>query len=228
MNTRCIIVDDEQTPRKILRQYINNTPNLELMKDFWNPIEAIQYVDKNQVEIIFLDIEMPRLKGLDFARIIKNDHHIIFTTAHREFAVEGFELNAADYLLKPFSYSRFLQALDKCNKSIVKENATKIEAIFLKVDKKKVRVNFDELLYIQGMGNYIKLFLSGSNLVVYEKLSSIIEKLPSNRFKRVHNSFIANLTKIQSYTKDYIIINKTHIPVSKTYRDDFLKQIEHL
>lgn len=226
MTLDCIIVDDEKTPRNILKQYIEKTSYLNFKKEFWNPIEAIQFIDQYPIDLIFLDIEMPRLSGLDFARILKKKHQIIFTTAHREFALEGFELNAKDYLLKPFSFQRFLEAVEKCMPIITAAKNIQ-EFIFVKVNKKNVRVNFNELLYIEGMSNYIKLHLIKTTLVAYEKLSVIIEQLPSYQFLRVHNSYIANLSKVESFTKEFLIINNKHIPISKTYRAAFLKQIEN-
>lgn len=226
MMFNCIIIDDELTPRNILKQYIGDVPNLNLIGEFWNPIDAVKFIDTNAIDIIFLDIEMPKISGLDFVKILNEKHNIIFTTAHREFALEGFELNAVDYLLKPFSLQRFIQAVRKCTTKMSEVNGISSDSIFLKSNKEMVRINFNELNYIEGMSNYIKLNLAKSRLTVYEKLSVIIEKLPADKFIRVHNSYIINLTKIKSYTKEYVIIGNKHIPISKTYRNRFLKYLE--
>ncbi|MFV0571117.1 MAG: LytR/AlgR family response regulator transcription factor [Xanthomarina gelatinilytica] len=226
MNLNCIIVDDELTPRKILKQYIDDVSGLNLIGEFWNPIEAIGFIDSNKIDIVFLDIEMPRISGMDFAKILNGRYNIIFTTAHREFALEGFDLNAVDYLLKPFSFQRFIQAVSRCvsNGSALSDNSSHI---FLKANKKMIRIDFDKLLYIEGMSNYIKINLLESSLTIYEKLSVIIDKLPQDKFTRIHNSFIINLSKIESYTKEFVIINNKHIPVSKTYRNTFLQCVEN-
>jgi len=225
MMFNCIVIDDELTPRNILKQYIGDIPNLNLIGEFWNPIDAIKFIDTNAIDIIFLDIEMPKISGLDLVKILNEKHNIIFTTAHREFALEGFELNAIDYLLKPFSFQRFVQAVRKCTSKLSDANGISSDCMFLKSNKEMVRINFDELTYIEGMSNYIKLNLLKTSLTVYEKLSGIIEKLPSDKFIRIHNSYIVNLSKIESYTKEYVIIKNKHLPISKSYREDFLECI---
>lgn len=228
MIQQCIIVDDELTARNILRTYIADVTFLKLVGEFKNAIEALEFTQNNHVDLLFLDIEMPKLSGLNFAKIINPNPKIIFTTAHREFALEGFELSAVDYLLKPFSFDRFLKAVQKTllTPKIVHDAKT-VNHIFIKVNKQMVKVNFDNLLYVEGLSNYIKIHTEKNTFVVYDKLSAIIKNLPSNLFMRVHKSHIINTSKISLYTNEFVEINSVHIPVSTTYRQElhaFLKK----
>ncbi|TSE08882.1 LytR/AlgR family response regulator transcription factor [Aquimarina algiphila] len=223
MKLQCIIVDDEQTARNILKKYIGDVSNLELIAEFKNALEVLNYLQNNPVDLVFLDIEMPKLSGLNLAKIIENKVKIVFTTAHREFALEGFDLSAVDYLLKPFSFDRFLKAIQKMTpqfSNIVIPPV--VDHIFIKADKKMVKVNFSELLYIEGLSNYVKIHTIEDTLVVYEKMSDLILRLPSQSFMRIHKSYIVNTRKIKTYTKEYVEIKKTHIPISLTYRNTLL------
>lgn len=221
MKKTCIIVDDEKSARKVLKKYILETPYLELLAEFTNAIDVFEFLEDNPVDIIFLDIEMPKLNGMYLAEIVQNKYHIIFTTAHREFALEGFELNARDYLLKPFSYERFLKAVSKVmttNNPVEKKHK---EHIFVKVDRVMMKVDFAELFYIEGASNYVKFHTSKGVKIVYDKLSDLQKKLP-NYFRRAHKSFIINTSKVESYSKEFVLIDKKHIPVSDTYKDDLM------
>ncbi len=226
MKYSCIVVDDEQTARSILKKYIGEIASLELLGDYRNALEALTFIDKNPVDIIFLDIEMPKLSGINLAKIIDRKSHVIFTTAHREFAVEGFELNAVDYLLKPFSFDRFLQAVQRiitADKS--KDSESETDYIFLKIGRQMVKVNFSDLLFIEGLSNYVKVHTSKKTLVCYYKLTELTELLP-DRFVRVHKSYIVNLDKISIYTREHVQIEKKHIPISATYRNTLLSRLK--
>ena len=223
MKYSCIIVDDEQTARNILKKYIQEVTSLNLKGEFKNALDALEYLQNHKVDLIFLDIEMPKLSGINLAKIIENKIKIIFTTAHREFALEGFELSVVDYLLKPFSFDRFLKAVQKViiRESQYNENIIN-DFIYVKVNKKMIKINFSELLYIEGLSNYIKIHTKNETLVVYEKLSSLSKSLPSNTFMRIHKSYIVNIKKIKVYTREYVEIVNKHIPISSTYRADLL------
>jgi len=223
MTKNCIIVDDEQTARNILKAYISDVSFLKLINEFKNALEALEFIKHNNIDIIFIDIEMPKLSGLNFVKIIDSNAQIIFTTAHREFALDGFELNAIDYLLKPFSFDRFLKAVQKTipktTLNMPLSNSIKTsDHIYVKVNKQMIKVYFKTLLYIEGLSNYVKLYTNNGSLVVYDKLSSLIDDLPSNEFMRVHKSYIINTSKIELYTNEYVEIDNKHIPVSNTYR----------
>ena len=223
MSKTCIIVDDELTARKILKKYIQNVSTLELVGEYKNAIEVLEFLEKQKVDLIFLDIEMPKLSGINFAKIIEGKSKIIFTTAHREFALEGFELNAVDYLLKPFSFDRFLKAVQRITIQTHDANAAaENDYIYVKANKKMHKVNFESLQYIEGLGNYIKLHTDSDVLVIYDKLSSIFETLPKE-FMRIHKSYIINTSKITLYTRDYVKLNNKQIPISSTYRKSLIQ-----
>lgn len=227
MKQRCIVVDDEQTARNILKKYIADVNFLELAGEFKNALEALEFIQTDTVDLIFLDIEMPKLSGINFAKIIDQKSKIIFTTAHREFALEGFELNALDYLLKPFSFDRFLKAVQRTIEFEKKTNSsTPDNHIYVKVNKQMMKVYFSDLLYIEGLSNYVKLHTTQDTLVIYDKLSSIIKTLP-NQFKRTHKSYIINTSKITLYTKEFVEIERAHIPISSTYRTNLIAYLEN-
>jgi len=225
--TDCIIVDDELAARNILKKYISNVPFLHLSGEFKNAMEAFSFLQKNKVDLLFLDIEMPQLSGIHFAKIIGSDANIIFTTAHREFAVEGFELNAIDYLLKPFSFNRFLAAIKKCVKNDTSNTSSLLDKyMYIRTNKKMVKVKYADFLFIEGMGNYIKVHLSNRTLITYEKMSAILEALPENEFVRIHKSYIVNVSRIETFTREYVEIGKRHLRIGGTFRNNFLNRLK--
>lgn len=227
MKYRCIIVDDEQTARNILKRYVNDIPFLQLEGEFKNAIEALEYIRKNPIDLMFLDIEMPKLSGINLAKIVENEVKVIFTTAHREFAIDGFELNAVDYLLKPISFDRFLKATHRITEQSKALNQDSINSYFyVKVNKQMIKIEFSNLLYIEGLSNYIKIFTADQSYVVYDKLSSLSNELPSNSFMRIHKSYIVNTKKINLYTREYVEIRKKQIPIGSTYKTALLSFLE--
>ena len=224
MKHNCIIVDDEQVARDILKKYVAQSAMLDLKMECRNAIEAIEYLEQEEVDIVFLDIEMPKLSGLNMAKLVREDLQIIFTTAHRKFAVEGFELNATDYLLKPFSFDRFLAAVKKAIENNTKRETPKenlLDHMYFKVDKKMVKVHFSDLLYIEGLGNYIKIHTETDAFVVYEKMNDLEITLQPHMFKRIHKSYIVNCNKIKAYTKETVELGEKQLPISNTYRQSF-------
>ena len=228
---RTLAIDDEPLALKLVSGYIKQTPFLELVGEFNNPLQAIEFLENEPVDLIFLDIHMPDLSGIEFARTVNREMKIIFTTAYEKYAVEGFKLDAIDYLLKPFSYEEFLIAAKKAQKLLnLEEKATSntsIEAnnefLFLKSDYKIRRINFNDILYVEGLKDYIKVYLQGEKkpILSLNSLKNIETKLPSSSFMRVHRSFIVNLNKIQTIERFRIIFDETLIPVSDQYKDKF-------
>jgi len=227
---RVLALDDEPLALKLVTGYIKKTPFLELAGEFDNPISAMAFLEQESVDLIYLDIHMPDLSGTEFARTLNSNTKIIFTTAYEKYALEGFKLDAVDYLLKPFSYEEFLLASQKARKVIELEHkaaATSIEAnsefLFLKSDYKIRRINFNDIIYIEGLKDYIKVYLAGEKkpILSLSTLKNIEEKLPSSSFMRVHRSFIVNLNKIQTIERFRIIFDETLIPVSDQYKDKF-------
>ncbi len=229
MKLRTIAIDDEPLALRLVSDYISKTPFLELSGAFDNPLDAIDFLSSNTIDLIFVDIQMPDLSGIEFARSLENAPKIVFTTAYEKYALEGFKLSAVDYLLKPFSYEEFLKAAGKARKQSELEanSLPSIEAnkqfLFLKSEYKIRRINFNDILYIEGLKDYIKVYTVGEEKPVLSlnSIKSLEQKLPEEKFMRVHRSFIVNLDRIDTIERSRIIFGKTYIPVSDQYKDKF-------
>jgi DNA-binding LytR/AlgR family response regulator len=228
MKLRTIAIDDEPLALKLVSGYISKTPYLELVGAFDNPLDAIDFLSNEEAELIFVDIQMPDLSGIEFTRTLEADHKIVFTTAYEKYALEGFKLNAIDYLLKPFSYEEFLKAAGKAHKMAELEASAlpTVEAnnqfLFLKSEYKIRRINFNDILYIEGLKDYIKVYTSGEDkpLLSLNSIKSLEQKLPE-KFMRVHRSFLVNLDKIETIDRSRIVFGKAYIPVSDQYKAKF-------
>lgn len=220
---QCVIVDDEPIAREIIASYIAKIPNLELIKNCKNASETIIFMQENTADIYFLDINMPEISGLSLAKIINNNAHIFFTTAHREFALEGFDLNVVDYLLKPISFDRFLLAIQKINQpnSLVINNGF----MFVRADRKMVKIDFDKILFVESLSDYVKIITLKESIITRETISSLEEKLDSKNFLRIHRSYIVSLSKINSYTNEYVEIHNKALPISRTYKESVLQKL---
>lgn len=223
---KCIVVDDEPMAREILVSYIDKTPNLDVVNSFENATEALVFMQENQVDLYFLDINMPEISGLSLARIINDKAKVIFTTAHRDYAVDGFNLNAVDYLLKPFSFDRFLQALEKINDSKISNLET--DFMFVRANRKMVKVNFKDILYIESLSDYVRIITSKNSIVTREIISNLEEKLANKNFLRIHRSFIISVDKMTSYTNEFIEINNKALPISRSYKETILQKLAHI
>lgn len=233
MKLRTIALDDEPLALKLVTDYIKKTPFLELVDTFDNPMDAIDFLVDEDVDLILLDIQMPDLTGIEFTKVLQNVPKIIFTTAYERYALDGFKLNAVDYLLKPFSYPEFLTAVQKAKKLIELEQEHEqislptLEAnsqfLFLKSEYKIRRINFNDILYIEGLKDYVKVFLHSENkpILSLNSMKSLEQKLPEEKFMRVHRSFIVNLDQIEIIERSRIVFGKTYIPVSDQYKDKF-------
>lgn len=231
----CIIIDDEPLALDILENYIQRLPNLTLVGRCENAFQANEVLQKEKVDLMFLDIQMPGLTGIEFLKTLQTPPLVIFTTAHPDFAVQGFELDAIDYLMKPISLERFMKAV---NKATEKFNALhpqeKVDEadnfFFVKADKKLIRINYDDILYIEGLKDYVIIRLETGRVITLQTMKSLEEKLPDHIFRRVHRSFIANITKItavQSNTVEMMENGKLkQMPIGKNYRVDLLEKIK--
>lgn len=226
----CVIVDDEPMAREILESFINKTPNLELISSCKNAVEALQIAQNEKIDLFFLDINMPEINGLSLAKIINKQSKVIFTTAYRDYAVDGFDLHATDYLLKPIAFDRFLQAVQKI--SVPKpSNKTSEEAeksknfMFVRADRKMVKINFDNILYIESLSDYVKIYTNQDTIITRETISNLDESLPKKQFLRVHRSYIIAINKIDSYTNEYIEIQKKAISISRSYKEAVLQKL---
>ena len=221
---KCIIVEDEPLAVKTLADYISQVPFLQLQAKFKDAILASQYLHDNAVDLIFLDIHLPKLKGMAFLKTLNNPPAVIITTAYHQYAVEGFNLNVTDYLLKPYEFERFLVAVNKV-KSAQREKIKPIEHaeikdfIFLNVQKKKVKILFSEIVFIESQREYIKIVTTKREFISKMSTHEIEDLLPPHLFKRIHRSFIVSVSKIDSYTADMVEVNGFSLPIGRGYRD---------
>ncbi len=223
---KAIAVDDEPPALKVIENFCAKVDSIELVKTFNKPTEALAHLKKFPVDLIFLDIQMPSMTGLEFHKAIEQNTMVIFTTAYSEYAVEGFNLQAIDYLLKPYTLERFQQAVDKAkefyNYQHQKENTQNY--LFIRADYSLVKVNIADILYIEGLDDYLKIHLPGKKRVVARMtMKAIIEKLPGNEFIRVHRSFIVPLSKIESIRNKTIQLSGQEIPIGTSYEEEFFK-----
>ena len=230
----CIIVDDEPIAREILENHLKKINAVKVVATCKNAIEAFNIINTNKIDLIFLDINMPEISGLSFASTINKNSKIIFTTAYREYAIEGFDLQAVDYLLKPISFERLLKAVHKFfDETVLIDNEItqeiiqeKSEFIFVRSDRKMIKINFSEIFYIESLSDYIKIHLENKIIVTREAITSIEAKLPQKEFMRIHRSYIVSISKIESFTNEYIEVKKTAIPISRSYKKDVLHRLE--
>src|SRR3954451_4494565 len=221
---KCIIIEDEPLAVKILADYVSQVPFLELQATFKDAILATDYLRDHTVDLMFLDIHLPKLKGMAFLKTLANPPAVIITTAYHQYAVEGFELNVTDYLLKPIEFERFIIAVNKV-KGAQKEKQEAGESkeikdhLFLTVQKKKVKILFSEILYIESQREYIKIVTTKGDYISKMSTHEIEALLPANLFRRIHRSFIISLQKIQSYTAEEVEVNGVAIPIGRGYRD---------
>ncbi len=224
MSIRCMIVDDEPLSRDILTTYIDDHPDLDLTSTCKDAFEAMTSLESAQIDLIFLDINMPKLSGINFFKSLSQRPNVIFTTAYPEFAVEGFELNAADYLLKPFSFERFVQAVNKV------KSKTKLPAaeghVLLKADKKIYQVNYNEILFFEALGDYVKAHLADKVLIVTTTLKKLLAELPSDQFFQTHKSFVISKQKIQYVEGNQIKIGDSMINIGQSFKEAVLLKIK--
>ena len=222
MNTiKCVVIDDEELARALLKSYIDQVDFLELVNDFENPVDAMQVIKNSTIDIIFLDIQMPELKGTDFAKMIDPSTKVIFTTAYSEYALEGFELNALDYLLKPITFERFLQSVNKfkLEDDLIEDTLT------VKSGYDLHKLKYDDILYIESDSEYVKFYTSGKKIMSHQTLKSLEQKLPASSFMRVHRSYIVNKQKVSALKGRDLLIAGTEIPVSDSYFEAVKKEL---
>ena len=223
---KCLIVEDEPLAQNILKKYIADHPSLELVATCTDALEAQLILNKQAIHLIFLDINLPKLSGINFLKSLLQSPLIIFTTAYPEFAVEGFELNAVDYLLKPFSFERFLKAVNKVIEKLNNFSLPKKEEIdafiFFKSDKKIHKVDLESIHYIEAVGDYMKVITDSGQLLINETMKNLQEELPARSFIRVHKSFIISRNRIKYIEGNYIQVENKSIPIGATYRNDVL------
>ncbi len=232
---KCVILDDEPLAVDLLTTYINDTENLQLAFASTNAFEAIQYIQKNDVDIVFLDMQMPELTGIQVLKIIGTGYKVIFTTAYTDYALDGYEYNITDYLLKPISLERFTKAIEKINQNNNVSWDTnhgnhgmrnEDDFIFIKSDSKMIKINLVNILFIEGLKDYLSIQTTTEKLITLQNLKTFEQHLNPQQFMRVHKSYIVSLNKIDTIERNRIFIGEHVIPVGDTYRDAFLKRIE--
>jgi two-component system LytT family response regulator len=229
MKLKCLLVDDEPLAISLLESYVNQIPNLELAGTFTNPVKALEFLKTNIVDLLFIDIQMPDLNGLELVSQLPHKPLIVFTTAYSQYAIEGFKVDAVDYLLKPVDFPEFQKAVHKAvelyelRKSKTAIVETTKDFLFIKSEYKIIRINFNEILYIQGMSEYVRIHLTGRKPVMsLMSLKGLESQLPAGMFMRVHKSYIVNLQKINTIERNEIVYEDgTVIPVSQQYKDVF-------
>ncbi len=228
----CIIVDDEAIAREIIETHVSKIKNINVIASCSNPMEAFNVISNHDIELVFLDINMPEISGISFAKSINKDIKIIFTTAYRDYAVEGFELQAVDYLLKPIAFERLLKAVNTYfevysepkNRTIEQTEANNF--MFVRSDRRMIKIDFDAIVYVESYSDYIKIHLASESIVTRETISAIEAKLPTDSFIRIHRSYIISIDNITSFTNEHINIHNKAIPISRSYKKDVLKRLE--
>lgn len=233
MILKCAIVDDEPLALELLKSYVKKTPVLELNGAYSSAIEAMKMLPDNPVDLLFLDIQMPELNGLEFSHMVPEDTRIMFTTAFGQYALDGYKVNALDYLLKPISYTDFLQSVNKAVQWFDRKRGTdneptdKPDFIYVKSDYKLIQISLKDILYIEGLKDYVKIHLEGESrpILSLTSLKALEEKLPTDRFIRVHRSYIVQKQKIKVIDKARIVFGKEYIPVSESYKQELQNYI---
>ncbi|HEV7348197.1 LytTR family DNA-binding domain-containing protein [Telluribacter sp.] len=228
---RCLIVDDEPPAREVIKTYLRAVPSLRLVGECSHALEAFHQIQQQSVDLLFLDIQMPQLRGTDLMRSLKNPPKVIFTTAFSEYAIEGFDLDAVDYLLKPFSFDRFLKAVDKVyyGKEVpqsapaarpVPDKSTRSEFLYFRVDRKMVKVYLDDICYVESLKDYVRIVTTDGQLITKQPISSVEDMLPERSFRRIHRSFLVSLDKVTSFTATHVELGKKELPIGKLYKHE--------
>jgi len=223
---KCIIIEDEPLALERTSDFVNRVLSLELVASFDNALSGLEHLKLQTTDILFLDINMDELSGIELLESTKIDCQIIITTAYQEYALKGYELNVTDYLLKPFTFQRFLQAVSKAqsNLNTISETA---EYIFIKSEGKLVKVNFSEILYIEGMRDYRRIFLSGKSIMTLQTFGELEQLIPPSKICRVHRSYMISISKIETIDSNFLQIGNKTIPISTTYKKEFLQRIKN-
>lgn len=238
MNIRCLIIDDEPLAQRVIEKYAENVPYLEIVRKCNNALEAIEILHQEEIHLLFLDINMPRLSGMDFLKALKNPPLVIITTAYAEYAIQGYEMDVVDYLMKPFAFDRFLKAVQKAADFLRTREPSHGESqeienpeerfIFIKSSKKTYKVNLSEILYIEALGDYVKIYTDGRMIVSYQSLKNLEGLLPAKSFPRIHKSFIIALSRIDMIEGNQVKIRERMIPVGTNFKAEFERLIRFI
>lgn len=224
----CVIVDDEPIATSIIEQYLENYPTLELVRSFSSALEALPFLSQNSIDILFLDINMPQLSGMEMLHTLKKRPLIIITTAHHRYAVESFEQNVTDYLIKPFSFQRFVSAINRCldKLTITDPNTEKDKTIVIKDRKILHNVSYNDIVFIESLGDYVKFHLKNGSLTTLQTIKLLEETLPSNKFMRVHKSYIVGVNYIRTFHGNILEVREEKIPIGESHRKEVRAYLE--
>lgn len=232
MNLNCIIIDDEYLARNYLKDYVNKLPNMELLGDFNSPLKALGLIKSGEVDLIFLDIQMPDITGIEFLKTMDRVPHVVLTTAYEEYALQAYELNVVDYLLKPFSFERFLKAVNKVQEmeeknrkveqsepgDVMQKPQLKEDHLIIRADRKLYKINYEDLVYIEGQKAYVTFHTKKKNITALASLRDLEEQLPTSHFIRIHKSYIVSIHEMESLEGSMVEIGGTRLSVGKSYR----------
>ncbi len=226
----CLIIDDEPPAIQLLKKYCTMVEQLELKASFQSAVEAFDFFKNDSVDLMFLDIQMPVINGIEFIKSLKNPPSVIMTTAYRDYAVEGFDLDIVDYLLKPISFDRFLKSIDRFRSKHTEEvrNSIKeksVDHVFFNVNKKNHKIEFRDILYLESLKDYVKIHTKNKNLVVKGNLGTILKKLPSSIFIRIHRSYAIAMPALKAYNQKAVEIADTTLPIGDSYKETFLQKL---
>lgn len=237
MKTKCLVIDDEPLARDLMRNHIEKLENFEICAECGDAMKALQQLHKYNIDLMFMDIQMPQITGVEFLKTLKNPPKVIITTAFREYALEGFELDVIDYLLKPITFERFLKSINKYyqatqsqlsnEKPVALSNGISEEAfIYVKENKKVVKVHLSEILYVEGLSEYVQIYTSDKKIITKTSMTNMAEKLPDNNFIRIHKSFIVSLSKIEAFTSTSIEVPGKELPIGRSYKNSVLEVLQ--
>lgn len=237
MKTKCLIIDDEPLARDLMRSHIEKLDNFEICAECGDAMKALQELHNHKIDLMFMDIQMPQITGIEFLRTLKNPPKVIITTAYREYALEGFELDVVDFLLKPITFERFLKSVNKYYQSvqddvpalqpIASTNGKTDEAfIYVKENKKVLKVHLNEILYVEGLSEYVQIYTSEKKIITKTSMTHMSEKLPDSGFMRIHKSFIVSLSKIEAFTSTSIEVPGKELPIGRSYKNAVLEVLQ--
>jgi len=237
MKTKCLIVDDEPLARDLMRSHIEKLENFEICAECGDAMKALQELHNHKIDLIFMDIQMPQITGIEFLKTLKNPPKVIITTAFREYALEGFELDVVDFLLKPITFERFLKSINKyyqatheevkvSHPSVINNNHNEESFIYVKENKKVLKVHLNDILYVEGLSEYVQIFTVDRKIITKTSMTNMSEKLPDENFMRIHKSYIVALSKIEAFTSSSIEVPGKELPIGRSYKNSVLEVLQ--
>jgi DNA-binding LytR/AlgR family response regulator len=237
MKTKCLIIDDEPLARDLIRSHIEKLENFEICAECGDAMKALQELHKHKIDLMFMDIQMPQITGVEFLKTLKNPPKVIITTAYREYALDGFELDVVDYLLKPITFERFLKAINKyyqttqdevinVNQGIANTSVPEEAFIYVKENKKVVKVHLSEILYVEGLSEYVQIYTNQKKIITKTSMTNMSEKLPDTCFVRIHKSYIVSLSKVEAFTASSIEVPGKELPIGRSYKNSVLEMLQ--